>query len=515
MYSHAERIRAVRLYIKLGKRMNATIRQLGYPTKNSLIGWYREYVQDQDLRAGYLRSERKYSAEQKQMAVQHFLDHDRCIAATIRALGYPCRGTLDGWIEELQPGIRKRMVGRAPNVQHPAELKHAAVIELCSRKTSALEIAQKLAVCRPTLYNWKNQLLGQEVPASMNRRKNPKAVPEQSQLTELQQQIESLERDVRCLQLEHDILKKANEILKKGLGVSLQYLSNQEKTLLVDALKHTYTLTELLSVLDLARSSYFYHCARRLLPDKYADARQALAEIFHGNHRCYGYRRMHAALARRQLSISEKVVRRLMKQECLAVATHKKRRYGSYMGEISPAPENIINRDFRASSPNEKWLTDITEFQIPAGKVYLSPMIDCFDGLVVSWAIGTRPDADLVNTMLDAAIEKVSSSESRPVVHSDRGGHYRWLGWLARTEMARLTRSMSRKACSPDNAACEGFFGRLKTELFYPRNWQDISIDQFIGTVDAYIRWYNEERIKVSLGSLSPLEYRASLGITA
>ena len=73
---------------------------------------------------------------------------------------------------------------------------------------------------------------------------------------------------------------------------------------------------------------------------------------------------------------------------------------------------------------------------------------------------------------------------------------------------------MSRKACSPDNAACEGFFGRLKTELFYPRNWQDISIDQFIGAVDAYIRWYNEERIKVSLGSLSPLEYRASLGIT-
>lgn len=153
MYSYAERSRAVKLYIKLGKRLNATIRQLGYPTKNSLIGWYREYVQDQDLRAGYLRSEGKYSDEQKQMAVEHFLEHDRCIAATIRALGYPSRGTLEGWIEELQPGIRKRMVGRAPNAQHPQELKHAAVIELCSRKTSALEIARKLAVCRPTLYN--------------------------------------------------------------------------------------------------------------------------------------------------------------------------------------------------------------------------------------------------------------------------------------------------------------------------------------------------------------------------
>jgi transposase InsO family protein len=80
---------------------------------------------------------------------------------------------------------------------------------------------------------------------------------------------------------------------------------------------------------------------------------------------------------------------------------------------------------------------------------------------------------------------------------------------------AKLVRSMSRKGCSPDNAACEGFFGRLKTELFYPRNWQDITIDQFIESVDSYIRWYNEKRIKISLGSLSPIEYRTSLGITA
>jgi putative transposase len=514
MYSHAQRILAVKLYIKLGKRRNATIRQLGYPTKNSLIGWYREYIQDQNLRSGYLRSEGKYSDQQKQIAVQHYLDHDRCIAATIKALGYPCRRTLVAWIEELQPGIRKRIVGRAPNVQHPDALKHAAVIELCSRTTSALEIAQKLAVCRPTLYNWKNQLLGPEAPTAMRNRKTPLAVPEQAQLTELQQQIDSLERDVRRLQLEHDILKKANELLKKDQGVDLQILSNQEKTLLVDALKHTYTLRELLEMLDLARSTYFYHCARLRMPDKYADARQFLTEVFRGNHCCYGYRRLHAALTRRHLAISEKVVRRLMKQERLIVASQKKRRYQSYMGEISPAPENIINRDFKASSPNEKWLTDITEFQIPAGKVYLSPIIDCFDGLVVSWSIGTRPDADLVNTMLDAAITRVSTSESRPIIHSDRGGHYRWPGWLTRIENARLTRSMSRKACSPDNAACEGFFGRLKTELFYPRNWQDISIDKFIKTVDAYISWYNNDRIKLSLGSLSPMEYRANLGIT-
>ena len=97
-------------------------------------------------------------------------------------------------------------------------------------------------------------------------------------------------------------------------------------------------------------------------------------------------------------------MRRLMKQEDLFATTPKRRRYGSYLGEISPAPESLINRDFRSAAPNQKWLTDMTEFQIPAGKVTLSPIIDCFDGLVASWSLGTSPDAELVNSMLDAAI---------------------------------------------------------------------------------------------------------------
>lgn len=515
MYSYEDRLRAVKLYIKLGKRTSVTIRQLGYPTKNSLIDWYREYERSRYLRVGYSRVPHKFSKDQKQAAVQHYLDHGRCIAWTIRDLGYPNRGTLAAWIDELRPQARQRLIARAASVPRPQELKKKAVLDLCTRQTSAEAIAQELAVCRPTLYNWKNQLLGREAPASMKRQKPSTPAADETQLNDLQRQVETLQNNIRLLQLEQDLLKKANELLKKGMGVDLPDLSNRDKTLLVDALKHTYSLAELLTKLDLARSSYFYHCSRLRMPDKYANARQALAEVFHSNHRCYGYRRMRAALGRRQLHVSEKVVQRLMKQECLFVAGHRRRRYGSYMGEISPAPENILNRDFQAAAPNEKWLTDITEFQIPAGKVYLSPMIDCFDGLVVSWTIGTRPDSDLVNTMLDAAIATVNERETRPIVHSDRGGHYRWPGWLKRISEASLVRSMSRKGCSPDNAACEGFFGRLKTEMFYNASWQDVSIDDFIQSVDSYIRWYNETRIKVSLGSLSPLEYRASLGMTA
>ncbi len=233
MYSYDDRIRAVKLYIKLGKRTGATIRQLGYPTKKSLKSWYREYEQERDLRVGYLRSKPKYSEEQEQMAVQHFLDHDRCIASTIKALGYPCRETLTAWIQERHPEVRTRVTGKIASAKHSPELKKVAVVKLCTRQTSAQAIAQELAVSRPTLYNWKNQLLGREAPPSMKRQNDAQAAPE---TTELQRQVESLQRDIRQLQLEHDILKKANELLKKDLGVNLQLLTNREKTLLVDAL---------------------------------------------------------------------------------------------------------------------------------------------------------------------------------------------------------------------------------------------------------------------------------------
>ena len=397
MYSYEDRIRAVRLYIKLGKRIAATIRRLGYPTKNSLKAWHREFEQRHDLRTSYVRSTPKYSIEQKLSAVDHYLSHDRWAAGTIRALGYPCRDTLAAWIKEVHPEISKRVVGKAGEIPKSPAQKQAAVIELCTRKGSARIVAQETGVSRPTLYSWKNKLLGREAPASMKRSKNPAP---QHERAELEHQVESLRHDIWQLQLEHDILKKANELLKKGLGVDPQLLSNQEKTMLVDALKQTYALTKLLAVLGLPRSSYFYHRARLLVADKYADTRRVMADVFELNHRCYGYRRLRAALSRHEVSISEKVVRRLMRQEGLVAATAKRRRYGSYLGEISPAPENLLDRNFRAAAPNEKWLTDITEFQIPAGKVYLSPLIDCFDGLVVSWTIGTRPNADLVNTML-------------------------------------------------------------------------------------------------------------------
>jgi putative transposase len=171
------------------------------------------------------------------------------------------------------------------------------------------------------------------------------------------------------------------------------------------------------------------------------------------------------------------------------------------------------NEDFQADAPNAKWLTGFTEVQLPAGKAYLSPMIDCFDGLLVSWIIGTRPNADLVNTMLDEAVGKVDVNAKTPTVNPDRGAHYRWPVWLARIGTVRLTGLMSRIDYSAEKAACEVFFGRPKSALFYPRNRRNTTIEQFIDGVNRYIEWYNEKRIKLSLGARSPIEYRQHLGL--
>lgn len=246
MYSCEDRIRAVELYLKSGKRIKATIRLLGYPTKNSLKARHREYQQRHDLRIGYVRTAPRYSAAQKQTAVDHYLSHDGCAAATLKAFGYPSRGTFAKWIEELCPEIGKRRVGRvAGSVPKSREARQAAVIELCTRDESASVVAQRAGVSRPLLHNWKNQLLGREVPASMRRPKKPASNLEHA---ELEQQVESLRRDIRKLELERDILKKANELVKKGMGITPHLLSNREKTMLVDVLKQTYPFPELLAV---------------------------------------------------------------------------------------------------------------------------------------------------------------------------------------------------------------------------------------------------------------------------
>ena len=483
MYSVEERQKAVDLYLKYGRNAALTIRELGYPNRHALIQWVREYEKTGELHekpAGH----RGYSEEEKRKAVDFYLEHGKQIKYTLKTLGYPGRTTLKLWIDELAPGNRRVFEGNSTQTRYPDVDKGKAVAALISREGSAAQVAKEFDVRRSALYSWKKQLADDITVADMRKEHDGEikvvSIAEaqeiirryEENIARLKEENAALDRDLYKKRIEVAVLEKAAEVIKKCIS----------------------------------KSSYCYdHNA--LANDKYRGLRKQIHQVFDDVDGRYGSLRIWMALRRMGITVSEKVVRRIMKEEKLLVRSVKKKKYSSYKGEISPAVPNLIERDFHADKPNEKWLTDITEFSIPAGKVYLSPLVDCYDGMVVSWTIGTSPNAELANRMLSQGIATLQENE-HPVIHSDRGCHYQWPGWIELMSDAQLVRSMSRKGCSPDNSACEGFFGRLKNEMFYKKDWKGWSIEQFIEEVDTYIHWYNEKRIKMSLGGKSPLEFR-------
>ena len=518
MYSLEERQRAVDLLIKYDRSVADVRRELGYPSKRMLKIWRQEYEENGSLHQCYKGSNRLYSQEQKKEAVDYYLAHGRSLSRTVRAVGYPTKEALRLWIDELAPGERKvfTKMTRDGKADISFSQKKSAVVDLCSRKGSAREVAAEHGTNRGTLYQWKYELLGkEEMPV---RPVHDKPLPDdikslQQRIEELKKENEDLELEGYRLKMEVDILNATAEVLKKDRGIDPERLTNREKTIVIDALRTVYPLNELLKRLSMAKSSYFYQRNALTAPDRYADVRKRIREVFEASGNTYGYRRVYGELKNEDTVLSEKVVMRIMAEEDLTVVLKRRRKYSSFKGEI-PAVGNLVQRNFHAGAPNELWLTDLTEFHIPAGKVYLSPLLDCFDGALVSWTIGTSPNAELVNTMLDIGIETLTEGE-HPIVHNDMGCHYGWPGWIERMDNAGLTRSMSKKGCSPDNAACEGLFGRIKNEMFYYRSWKGVGIEEFIGVLDSYLHWYNNKRIKKSLGYKSPVDYRKSLGLAA
>jgi transposase InsO family protein len=458
-----------------------------------------------------------YSETQKKQALELY-DQFKSITKVILLLGYPSRQALYLWTTQRNEPPKQKSTFRGKNTpehpRHPSvEVKLAALHRCFELGEDVQCVSEEIGYSRASIYTWRRKYIRKGAIALMNTGDDPRGnLPKGEVSSSLE--VEKLKAQVQDMQLEIDILKETLEVLKKDPGVDLTTLLNQEKAVIVDALKNKYSLPILLQKLRLAKSSYYYQHKLASTPDKYEALRNRITILFGENSGRYGYRRIRALLIREGLRISEKVIRRIMKDCALSVISKKKKKYSSYGGEITPSVPNVIDRDFHANVPNEKWLTDITEFSIPAGKIYLSPVVDCFDGLIPCWKISNTPDAELVNSMLDDAINMLKEDE-HPLLHTDRGCHYRWSGWISRMEAAGLQRSMSRKGCSPDNSACEGLFGRLKNEMFYNRDWKGVSIHQFIQSLNDYLIWYNEKRIKVSLGNMSPLEYRRSLKIAA
>lgn len=549
-YSRQQWDRAVGLYIRYECCAADAIHELGYPSKEALRMWYRERLEEERAGVPSRRGERqrRYSEEQKCAAVDHYLECGRRLSRTMRMLGYPeSKELLMAWIDELAPGRRRLRHGPVPE-----ELKRKAVVAVASGRLKSHEAAAELGVQAAVVREWKRQMFAgsKETHVARERRERPgggggarPVVPDapavaagsrdaagladalasmekrlarmQARLDELDADVERQRREKRELDVEIAIRRGALELLGKEPGADPENLTNREKTILVKQISEAQRVSvkSLLPVVGLAHSTYHYRLNAMRRPDRDAWLLPLVEGAFENSEKRYGYKRVHLELQGMGITVSAKRVMKLMTKHGMVPLFKSAKRYSSYKGELTRAPENLVNRDFHADGPNMLRVTDLTEFSIPAGKAYLSPLIDCYDGLPVAWTIGTSPNAELADGMLSDACSTLGEGD-RPVIHSDRGCHYRWPEWIRICEEHKLTRSMSAKGCSPDNAAAEGFFGRLKQEFFHKRSFAGVSMDEFIGMLDDYMVWYRDKRIKTEFG-MSIMGRRRELGLVA
>jgi putative transposase len=237
---------------------------------------------------------------------------------------------------------------------------------------------------------------------------------------------------------------------------------------------------------------------------KYDELKKRIRAIYDEHRGHYGYRRITAVLQQTGKKINHKTVQRLMGELNLKSLVRPKK-YSSYKEEMGKVASNKLDRKFEAIAPNQKWVTDVTEFKVGNEKLYLSPILDLYNGEIIAFETSRRPVFEMVCSMLDKALAKLMPHE-RPLLHSDQGWHYRMPRYRATLKERKMVQSMSNKDNCYDNAAMESFFGVLKTEYFYLNKFS--SIDELQVGLAEYIRYYNNDRIKLKLKSLSPVQYR-------
>lgn len=277
---------------------------------------------------------------------------------------------------------------------------------------------------------------------------------------------------------------------------------------MVASLERTYPTKALLAFVGLPASTYYYHRTGAAKEDKYASRRQLIKEIFDEARGRYGHRRVRIELAKRHsIRMSGKtVLREMTRSGC--ICRIRRRKYQSYKGEAGKTAPNVMKRNFRAKKRNTKWGTDVTEFKIAGRKIYLSPVIDMFNGEIVSYKVSSSPSMAMVTDMLKDALGRLGPQD-RPILHSDQGWQYQNLAYRRLLNKHGLKQSMSRKGNCLDNAFVESFFGHLKEEFY--RHQRFASPMEFTRELDTYIHWYNHLRIKEKLNGLSPVQYRKQL----
>jgi putative transposase len=270
-------------------------------------------------------------------------------------------------------------------------------------------------------------------------------------------------------------------------------------------LRHQYDLKTLLNQTNMARSSFYYHQKQYKSSDKYQAIKELIKSIYHKHKGRYGYRRITYELNNKGIIINHKTVLRLMKLLGLKSLIRVKK-YKSYKGEQGKIAPNILERNFKADAPNQKWATDITEFNVSGKKLYLSPIIDLFNQEIISYELTERPVFNQVAMMLKKAFKKIPNNTNL-TLHSDQGWQYQMKHYQYLLKEKGIIQSMSRKGNCLDNAIIENFFGILKSEMFYIQKFT--SLEELKREIKQYINYYNNDRIKSNLNKMSPIQYRA------
>ena len=273
---------------------------------------------------------------------------------------------------------------------------------------------------------------------------------------------------------------------------------------MIQELRQEHDLAILLEIAQLPKATYYYHRKKQESSDKYAQAKAEIQSIFHENKGRYGYRRITDELRNRGLGLNHKTVQWLMKELGL-VCRVRMRKYRSYKGEVGKIADNELNRKFCAEKPNQKWVTDVTQFRLFGQKLYFSPILDLYSGDIVTYTISDSPNLEMVTTMLEQAFLNLPDNTGL-LLHSDQGWHYQHKQYRRMLEDKGIKQSMSRKGNCYDNSVMENFFGHLKSELLYLQEFE--SVDHFKEELIEYIDYYNNRRIKARLKGLPPVLHR-------
>lgn len=269
-------------------------------------------------------------------------------------------------------------------------------------------------------------------------------------------------------------------------------------------LRQKYLLKELLEISGLAKSVYYYYEKQKEV-DKYHEVKVMIVDIFTTSKGTYGYRRIKLVLQNfYNIKISYKTIVKLMKELHIECKVRKKKyRYISQISNrITP---NLLKRKFRQEKPNQAWATDVTEFRINRKRLYLSVIQDLYNGEVKGYQISRSQNQDLIMKTLKKSISR-DEDLSKLLIHSDQGVLYQSPKYRNYLKKSSFIQSMSAKGSAYDNAVVESFFGTLKCETIYLQKVK--SLQDLIKTIDEYIYWYNNERIKLTLGGYSPVQYR-------